>query len=78
MASSDYSGIMPSTLTAAQLDAAISDLAARVASYPAVQDNKTKLLLFRTEKLNRAYSVGLNSRILADPLLASTATVTVS
>lgn len=70
MPTPDYTGIMPSALTAAQLDSAIADLAARVASFPMVQDNKTKL--------DRAYSVALNSRILADPLLASTTTVSVT
>ena len=74
----DYSSFSPSTLTPAQLDAAITELAARVASFPEVQDNKLKLLAFRIDRLDRAYAVAKRNRITADPLLANTSTVSVT
>lgn len=63
------------TLTIAQLDAMIADLAARQPVAPILS---TDLIQARSEKLTRAYRIALNQRIAADPLLANTTTVEVS
>ena len=66
----DFINQKPETLNDAQLDAAIAWLVAR--------NRDSYAANFRLEKLNRAFKLALNARVLADPTLANTTTVVVS